>query len=107
MLSKKQPRAIQGILDDPQIKFAIEDGTILELLSTLDQERAQRLMRWLASTARQHLEESQNPELAILRTRRAYEQHGYSRQWIDQRMRSVSARHELTGEWYKRGARQG
>ena len=46
------------------------------------------------------LEESLgDPELALVRTRRAYEQEGYSRQWIDQRMRSVSARHELTSEW--------
>src|SRR2546423_6318643 len=46
-------------------------------------------------------------ELALLRIRRAYERHGYSRRWIDQRMRSVSARHELTGEWHRRGMRDG
>ena len=44
-------------------------------------------------------------ERLILRARRHYEREGYSRLWIDQRMRSVSARHELTSEWYRRGAR--
>jgi hypothetical protein len=45
-------------------------------------------------------------ERLILRARRHYEHAGYSRLWIDQRMRSVSARHELTGEWYRRGVRE-
>jgi hypothetical protein len=45
-------------------------------------------------------------ERLILRARRHYERAGYSRLWIDQRMRSVSARHELAGEWYRRGVRQ-
>src|SRR5688572_21967196 len=45
-------------------------------------------------------------ERLILRARRHYERAGYSRLWIDQRMRSVSARHELTGEWYRRGVRE-
>src|SRR5688500_17555912 len=44
-------------------------------------------------------------ERLILRARRHYERAGYTRLWIDQRMRSVSARHELTSEWYRRGVR--
>ena len=54
-----------------------------------------------------HHIEIEDLELALLRIRRAYERQGYSRRWIDQRMRSVSARHELTGEWYRRGMRDG
>src|SRR5947207_3759473 len=46
-------------------------------------------------------------EFALIRIRRAYERRGYSRLWIDQRMRSVSSRHELTGEWYRRGINDG
>src|SRR5438309_5887402 len=55
----------------------------------------------------ENLAEIEDFELALLRIRRAYEQRGYSRLWIEQRMRSVSARHELTGEWYRRGVRDG
>src|SRR5205085_9835427 len=52
----------------------------------------------------ERIAEAQNPELAVLRTRKLYESRGYSRRWVDKRLRGVSARHELTGEWYKRGA---
>jgi DNA-damage-inducible protein D len=45
-------------------------------------------------------------ERLILRARRHYERMGYSRLWIDQRMRSVSARHELVSEWYRCGVRE-
>ena len=48
---------------------------------------------------------SEVPELLLLRARKLYEQRGYSRRWIDKRLRAVSTRHELTSEWYRRGAR--
>ena len=79
------------------------DG-VLRLVQSIPSSKAERVKRWLAATARERLEELENPELAVLRTRRLYEQKGYSRQWVDKRLRGVSARHELTGEWYKRGA---
>ena len=105
MLAKKESPATRELLNDPQIQNALEEGTVFELLPTLDPARAERLKTWLAGAARERLEEADDPELAIVRTRRAYEQQGHSRVWIDQRMRSVSARHELTGEWYRRGMR--
>ena len=80
--------------------------SVFRLIQSIESPRAERLKIWLAATARERIEEAQDPELALVRTRRAYEQQGYSRQWIDQRMRSVSARHELTGEWYRRGVRE-
>src|SRR5215212_1859131 len=75
----------------------------VESIPMADRE-GERVRKWLAATARERLEEEKNPELAVLRTRRLYEQKGYSRRWVDKRLRGVSARHELTGEWYKRGA---
>jgi len=69
--------------------------------------RIGRLKNQIAAAARERFDEADDPEVALLRTRHAYEQQGRSRQWIDQRMRSVSARHELTGEWYRRGVRDG
>jgi hypothetical protein len=80
---------------------------VLRLILSLDTPRAQRLKNRIAAAALERFEEAEDPELALLRTRRAYENQGRSRQWIDQRMRSVSARHELTGEWYRRGVRDG
>src|SRR5215212_7526001 len=77
---------------------------VLRLVQSIPTARAERVRRWLAQTARERLEEENNPELAVMRTRRLYESKGYSRRWVDKRLRGVSARHELTGEWYKRGA---
>jgi hypothetical protein len=84
---------------------ALDLEGVLRLVQSIGSPKAERIRTWLARNARERLEEAENPELAILRTRRAYEQEGYSRRWIDQRLRSVSARHELTGEWYRRGVR--
>jgi DNA-damage-inducible protein D len=81
------------------------DG-LLRVIQSVPSPRAERLKWWLAESARQRLEEAANPELAVLRTRKLYESRGYSRKWIDKRLRAIGARHELTGEWYKRGARE-
>jgi hypothetical protein len=80
---------------------------VLRLVQSIDSPRTARLKSQIVAAAREHLEEADDPERALLRTRQAYEQQGRSRRWIDQRMRSVSARHELTGEWYRRGVRDG
>ena len=89
-------------------QMAHEDAVDLEgvfrIVQSVPSAKAERMRRWLATTARERLEESANPELAVLRTRRLYESRGYSRRWVDKRLRGVSARHELTAEWYKRGA---
>jgi hypothetical protein len=49
----------------------------------------------------------ENPELVLARMRKAYEERGYSPRWIDKRLRGVSARQEVTGEWRRRGVEQG
>jgi hypothetical protein len=83
---------------------AVDLEGVLRLVQSIPTTRAERLRRWLAQTARERLEEEKNPDLAVMRTRRLYEQRGYSRRWVDKRLRGVSARHELTAEWFKRGA---
>jgi hypothetical protein len=81
------------------------DG-VLRLIQAINSPRAEKLKLWLAETAAQQLEEAENPELALLRARQLYQQRGYSRRWIEKRLRGVSARHELTGEWFRRGAHE-
>lgn len=44
-------------------------------------------------------------ELALARTRKLYEHKGYQRDWVEKRLRGIGARHELTGQWYRRGLR--
>jgi prophage antirepressor-like protein len=76
----------------------------LRLVQSIPSNRAEKIRLWLAEAARQRIEETENPELAVLRTRELYERKGYSRRWIDKRTRGVSSRQELTSEWAKRGA---
>jgi DNA-damage-inducible protein D len=77
---------------------------VLRLIQSISSPRAERLKSWIAQSARDHLLEAENPEMLALRARRIYEKRGYSRRWVDKRLRGVSARQELTGEWYRRGA---
>ncbi len=87
-----------------EVSEALALEGVLRLIQSIRSPAAERMKAWMAEAARQQLEELINPELAIERTRKVYEQRGFSRQWIDSRMRGIAARHELTGEWYKRGA---
>ena len=88
----------------PAVLEAVDLDGVLRLVQSIPSAKAERVRRWLARAARERLEEEKNPEQAVARTRRLYEQKGYSRRWVDTRLRGVSARHELTGEWFKRGA---
>jgi DNA-damage-inducible protein D len=88
----------------PAAVEAVRLDGVLRLVQSIPSARAERIKQWLAQTARERLEESENPELAVLRTRKLYEHKGYSPRWVDKRLRGVSARQELTGEWFKRGA---
>jgi DNA-damage-inducible protein D len=79
---------------------------VMRLIQAIDSPRAERLRGWLAEVAAQHVREEVDPELAIQRMRQSYKTKGQPRRWIDQRLRSISARHELVSEWYKRGVRE-
>jgi len=77
---------------------------LLRLVQSIPTSRAERLKAWIARSALGYFREAQNPELLAIRARKLYEQRGYSRRWVDKRLRGISARHELTGEWHQRGA---
>ena len=77
---------------------------ILRIIQSITSKRAEPLKLWLAEVGHQKLEEIQNPELAIDRTKQLYRDKGYDDNWIKGRMRSISIRNELTDEWQQRGA---
>jgi hypothetical protein len=79
---------------------------VLRLVQAIDSPAAVRMSNWLAEVAAQHVEEEADPELAMARVRQGYRAKGRSRQWVDQRLRCVSARNEVIGEWYKRGVKE-
>lgn len=106
-LSGPMPLVLPDPNEPPRTFEAMNFEGVMRLVQSVQSPRAERVKRWLIETARQRLEEAENPELAMLRARRLYEHRGYSRRWIDKRLRGVSARHELTSEWHRRGATEG
>jgi hypothetical protein len=81
----------------------LDTAGVMRLIQSIHSPQADRLKRWLAESAIERLEELENPELAVVRLRREYEDRGYSSKWIDKRLRGISARQELTSEWARRG----
>ena len=62
---------------------------------------------WLAQVGYERLEENEDPELSIDRALEAYIAKGYSKEWINQRLKSIEVRKELTDEWELRGVSRG
>lgn len=79
---------------------------ILRLIQSIPSPKAEPFKRWLAKVGYERMQEIENPELAIKRTRALYQAKGYSEAWIEKRMRSIAIRDELTGEWKKRGVKE-
>jgi len=90
----------------PETLDMVTTTGLLRLVQSIPSPRADRIKMFLAQTVQEALAEADDPELAVMRARRLYEHKGYSRQWIDSRLSTVSARQDLAGEWYRRGARE-
>lgn len=76
------------------------------LIQAIPSPKAEKAKRWLAEMGRQHIEEINDPELIVRRMRSIYRARGYSDEWIEKRLHSTGARHELTRQWARRGAAQ-
>ena len=80
--------------------------SLLRIIQSIPSRKAEPFKRWLAKVGYERLEEIENPELALKRTRKIYKAKGYSDDWIEKRMRSIAIRDELTDEWKKRGIKE-
>lgn len=80
---------------------------LLRLIQSIPSPKAEPFKQWLANVGYQRIEESQDPELSIDRAMQNYLQLGYSKEWINQRLKSIEVRKELTDEWEDRGVRKG
>lgn len=78
---------------------------LLRLIQSIPSPKAEPFKLWLAETGRQRLEEIADPELAIDRALLTYRRKGYSEKWINQRMKSIEFRKELTDEWQRSGVK--
>lgn len=81
--------------------------TMLRLIQTIPSPKAEPFKLWLAKVGYERIEETDDPELSINRAMKNYLQKGYSKKWINQRLKSIEVRKELTDEWKTRGMQEG
>jgi hypothetical protein len=80
---------------------------LFRLIQSIPSPKAEPFKLWLAKVASERLDEMQDPELSIDRALEQYLQLGYSENWINQRLKSIEIRKELTDEWKKIGIKEG
>lgn len=80
---------------------------LFRLIQSIPSPKAEPFKLWLAQIASERLDEMQDPELSIDRALERYLQLGYSENWINQRLKSIEVRKELTDEWKSRGLKEG
>lgn len=101
-----------------QLKMKSSDGKLYKtdvadveqlfrIIQSVPSPKAEPFKLWLAQIASERLDELQDPELSIDRALEQYLQLGYSENWINQRLKSIEIRKELTDEWKKRGMKEG
>ena len=101
-----------------QLKMQAEDGKsrltdvadteqLFRLIQSIPSPKAEPFKQWLATIGYERIEESQDPEKTIDRAMADYLKLGYSSAWINQRLKSIEVRKELTDEWENRGVEKG
>ena len=114
-LSKEGSQLYEDIV---QLKMQSADGKyyktdvadteqLFRMIQSISSPKAEPFKLWLAQIASERLDEMQDPEQSIDRALERYLQLGYSENWINQRLKSIEIRKELTDEWKKHGLKEG
>ena len=101
-----------------QLKMSAEDGKmritdvadteqLFRLIQSIPSPKAEPFKLWLAKVARERIDEIEDPEIGFDRLMETYLRKGYSKAWINQRLKSIEVRKELTDEWENRGVQKG
>jgi len=101
-----------------QLKMRAEDGKmrqtdvadtqqLFRLIQSIPSPKAEPFKLWLAQLAQERLDEMADPEQSIDRALKQYLALGYSENWINQRLKSIEIRKELTDEWKRLGIKEG
>jgi DNA-damage-inducible protein D len=77
---------------------------VFRIIQSIPSPKAEPFKRWLARVGKERLEEIENPEMGMQRTKELYEKKGYPKEWIDKHLRGIAVRQKLTDEWDNRGA---
>ena len=79
---------------------------VFRLIQSIPSKNAEPFKRWLAKVGKERIDEIENPELAQQRMKEIYQAKGYSKDWIDKRLRGIAIRQNLTDEWKERGIQE-
>ena len=101
-----------------RLKLSSEDGKmrltdvattqqLFRLIQSIPSPKAEPFKLWMAQVAAERLDQMQDPELSIEQAMKDYKRLGYSDNWINQRLKSIEIRKELTDEWKKHGLQEG
>ncbi|MBR0270130.1 MAG: Bro-N domain-containing protein [Prevotella sp.] len=101
-----------------QLKLQADDGKmrktdvadteqLFRLIQSIPSPKAEPFKQWMAQVAAQRLDQMQDPELGIQQALADYKRLGYSDNWINQRLKSIEIRKDLTDEWKRRGLEEG
>jgi hypothetical protein len=85
----------------------VDTEALLRLIQSIPSPKAEPFKLWLAKVGYERIEETEDPELAFNRAMKTYLQKGYSKEWINQRLKSIEVRKELTDEWQERKMKEG
>ena len=80
---------------------------LFRLIQSVPSPKAEPFKLWIAKVARERIDEIEDPEIGIDRLMETYLKKGYSKDWINQRLKSIEVRKELTDEWDSRGVKKG
>ena len=90
-----------------RITLAADTTQILRIIQSIPSQKAEPFKLWMAQVASERLDQYQDPELSINQAMHDYKRLGYSDKWINQRLKSIEVRKELTDEWKRHGLQEG
>lgn len=100
------PLAVDTAGGKQKTNFSTMEG-ILRIIQSIPSPKAEPFKLWMAQVAAQRIDQLQDPELSIEQAMMDYKRLGYSDNWINQRLKSIEVRKELTDEWKKHGLQEG
>lgn len=80
---------------------------LLRIIQSIPSPKAEPFKLWLAKVGRERLDELADPEITINRALQTYLDKGYSENWVNQRLKTIEVRKELTNEWERVGIKKG
>ena len=100
------PLSVQTAGGKQKVNCAPREG-IFRIIQAIPSPKAEPFKRWMAEVASQRIDQMQDPELSINQAIVDYKRLGYSDRWINQRIKSIEVRKELTDEWKRTGVKEG